>query len=84
LSKRCFAIFCNRGGPRGVSIRLGLGVFVAYLVARKNFGQLPALTVPLCIIASIIFALMRSLSPGTRLTTMAAGTIVFLLLGRLL
>jgi len=62
----------------------GLGVFIAYLVAGKNFGQLPALTVPLGIIASIAFALARSLSPGTRLTIMAAGTVVFLLLGLLL
>jgi hypothetical protein len=54
------------------------------LVAGKNFGQLPALTVPLGIIASIAFALARSLSPGTRLTIMAAGTVVFLLLGLLL
>jgi hypothetical protein len=48
----------------------GLGVFVAYLVAGRNFGQLPALTVPLCLIASIVFALSRSFTPGTRLTIM--------------
>jgi hypothetical protein len=59
----------------------GLGVFVAYLVAGRNFGQLPALTVPLCLIASIIFALSRSFTPGMRLTIMLIGTGVFVLLG---
>jgi hypothetical protein len=47
----------------------GLGVFVAYLVAGKNFGQLPVLTVPLGIAAS--HSCHRSVrahaSAGTRL-----------------
>jgi hypothetical protein len=62
----------------------GLGVFVAYLVAAKNFGQLPALTVPLCIIAAIVFALGRFAQSGHTPHDYAAETLVFLLLGWLL
>src|SRR5207247_3335998 len=35
-----------------------LGVVAAYLLAGSDFGQLPALTVPLGIAAAIIFALL--------------------------
>jgi hypothetical protein len=58
----------------------GLGVFVAYLVAGRNFGQLPALTVPLGIIASIAFAASSLVRPLTRLLIMVVGTIGFVLL----
>jgi hypothetical protein len=40
----------------------GLGVTAAYLLAGSDFGQLPALTVPVGIIAAIVFALMPLLS----------------------
>jgi len=59
----------------------GLGVLAAYLIAGKNFGQLPAATVPAGIIAALVFALWPSFQPRTRLVVMAAGTAVFLLLG---
>jgi hypothetical protein len=62
----------------------GLGVFVAYLIAGKNFGQLPALTVPLAIIGSIIFAFSPSFTPGMRLAIMLVGTGVFLILASML
>lgn len=61
----------------------GLGVFLAYVLAGSSFGQLPAATVPLGIVASLVFALWPSLSPRTRLTVMAAGTVLFLLFARL-
>ena len=59
----------------------GLGVMVAYLLAGPNFGQLPALTVPLGIIAAIVFALSPLLSVGRRLLIMVAGTGLVILLG---
>jgi hypothetical protein len=59
----------------------GLGVFVAYLVAGPNFGQLPALTVPVSIVAAIVFASSSFVTPWTRLTIMLAGTALFLLIG---
>jgi ABC-type sulfate transport system permease subunit len=62
----------------------GLGVFVAYLVAGRNFGQLPALTVLLGLVASIAFAVSPILTPGKRLTIMLVGTGVFLILGSML
>jgi hypothetical protein len=61
----------------------GLGVALAALALGREFGQLPALTVPVAIVASIVFALMPSVSPLTRLAIMAAGTAFFLVLGAL-
>ena len=61
----------------------GLGVFLAYVLAGSSFGQLPAVTVPLGIVASLVFALWPSLAPRTRLTVLAAGTILFFLFARL-
>ena len=57
----------------------GLGVFVAYLIAGPDFGQLPAGTVPVCIIASIAFAFAPWLKPVARLAILLAGTGLFLL-----
>jgi hypothetical protein len=59
----------------------GLGVTAAYLLAGPDFGQLPALTVPLGIIAAIVFALLPLLSARKRLLIMVAGTGLFILLG---
>jgi len=59
----------------------GLGVFVAYLMAGSDFGQLPALTVPVCILASIIFALLPVLPAVTRLIILAIGAGLFVLIG---
>lgn len=61
----------------------GLGVFLAYVLAGSSFGQLPAVTVPLGIVASLVFALWPSLTPRTRLTVLVAGTILFFLFARL-
>ena len=59
----------------------GLGVVGAYLLAGPDFGQLPALTVPVGIIAAIIFALLPLLTARKRLLIMVAGTGLFILLG---
>jgi hypothetical protein len=58
----------------------GLRVTAAYLVAGPDFGQLPALTVPVGIIAAIIFALLPLLSARKRLLMMVGGTELFILL----
>ena len=51
-----------------------VGVFAAYLVAGPNFGQLPIMTVPLAIVAAIVFAVMPVWSAWTRLAIMIVGT----------
>ncbi len=57
----------------------GLGVLAAYILAGKNFGQLPAATVPLGIIAALAFALWPSLKPSTRLKVTFGGSAAFIL-----
>jgi hypothetical protein len=57
----------------------GLGLLAAYLIAGKNFGQLPAATISLGIIAAIVFALWSSVKLTTRFTVMLAGTVAFIL-----
>jgi hypothetical protein len=59
----------------------GLGVLIAYILTAGRIGQLPALTVPLAIVCSIVFALSRALAPWMRLTILLVGTGVFLVLG---
>jgi hypothetical protein len=61
----------------------GLGVIIAYLIAEPNFGQLPIVTVPLAIAASIVFALVPWLPAQTRVIIMAIGTAAFVVLGHL-
>ena len=56
------------------SIRLGLGVVAAHLMAGHDFRQLLALTVPLCIVAAVAFALSPLLTPGKRLAILSIGT----------
>jgi hypothetical protein len=58
----------------------GLGVAAAELALGPNFGQLPALTVPVAIVGSIVFALTPAISPSARLAIMTAGTALFLIL----
>jgi hypothetical protein len=61
----------------------GLGVVLAYAVAGPNFGQLPALTVPISIIIAIAFALSPSIAAPTRLAILAATAGFFVLIGLL-
>jgi hypothetical protein len=54
----------------------GLGLLVAYLVAGKNFGQLPAATVSLGLIGAVAFALWSRLTAKTRFMVTLAGSVV--------
>ena len=56
----------------------GLGLFAAYLIAGKDFGQLPAATVPLGILGSVGFSLLPIAQPMTRLKILTAGAILFI------
>lgn len=58
----------------------GLGVFAAYAIAGRDFGQLPVLTVPLCIVGSIAFASWPTVKASTRFKFMLAGTLLFIAL----
>ena len=57
----------------------GLGLVAAYIVAGKNFGQLPAVTVPLGILAALAFAVWPSFRPSTRLKVTFVGSVTFML-----
>jgi hypothetical protein len=57
----------------------GLGLLAAYLIAGKNFGQLPAGTVPLGIIAAVVLALWSSIKLTTRFMVMLVGSTAFIL-----
>jgi hypothetical protein len=57
-------------------------VVAVHLLAGPDFGQLPALTVPVGVIAAIVFALCPLLNPKKRLLVMVAGTGLFILLTR--
>ena len=56
----------------------GLGLLVAYLIAGKHFGQLPAVTVALGIVAAVSFALSSAVKLKTRFLVMLIGSIVFI------
>ncbi len=59
-----------------IPVGYGLGVLAAWLIAGYNFGQLPLITVPLGIVASIIFALVPFLKARTRFAIMVGGLVV--------
>jgi hypothetical protein len=61
----------------------GLGVAAAYLVAGSNFGQLPALTVPLGLLAALGFAVLPVTTASKRLKILLAGDLLFLFLALL-
>jgi len=61
----------------------GLGLVAALVIAGKDFGQLPIMTVPLGILAALVFALWPSVKPGKRLAILVAGAIVFIVIGQL-
>ncbi|HLH94733.1 MAG TPA: hypothetical protein VKW08_06400 [Xanthobacteraceae bacterium] len=56
-----------------------LGLVLASLIAGRDFGQLPVLTVIIGLAASIAFAVAPILTPGIRLTIMLLGTAIFVL-----
>lgn len=51
-----------------------LGLFIALLIAGTNFGQTPAFTVPVGVLAALIFALVPVCEARTRLNVMLIGT----------
>jgi hypothetical protein len=53
-------------------------------IAGPDFGQLPALTVGIGIIASIIFALWSPIPLDTRLRVLFFGSIAFIVIIRML
>ena len=61
----------------------GLGLVAAYMIAGKDFGQLPALTVPIGLLAALVFALWPSVKPRTRLTVLFVGAVVFIVFAQL-
>ena len=71
----------NPGDRLALPAGWGLGVALAYAVAGPNFGQLPALTVPISILVAIVFALSPSIAAQTRLAILAAATGFFVLIG---
>jgi hypothetical protein len=58
----------------------GLGVALAYAIAGKDFGQLPAGTVPIALMASTAFAVWPAIPAKIRCAVMAAGTAFFVLI----
>lgn len=58
-----------------------MGVLAAYVIAGPDFGQLPIATVPLGMLASIIFVFSPISRLEMRVVVMAVGTSGFLLLG---
>ncbi len=63
----------------GIAFGWMFGVFLAFLIAGPNFGQLPILTVPIGLAAGITFALVPVLTTGKRIGIMVAATALILL-----
>jgi hypothetical protein len=59
-----------------------IGVLLAYLIAGREFGQLPVLTVPVGLVAGIVFALMPVLTTAKRIAIMVISTLTLAALGR--
>ena len=57
-----------------------LGVLAAEAIVGRDVGALPVLTIPLGIIGSITFALVRIAAPATRLVILATAFIAAALL----
>jgi len=62
----------------------GAGVLAAYAIAGKDFGQLPAATVPIGIVGALIFSLSPKFKPSTRLKVMFGGSVAFIVVARIL
>lgn len=59
-----------------------LGALIALIIAGPDFGQLPALTVGLGILGSIVFAVWPSIKVDTRLRILFFGSIILIMLIR--
>jgi glucose uptake protein GlcU len=58
----------------------GSGLVIAKLIAGSNASQLPAFTIPLCLIAALIFALVPFVPVVTRRNVLLAGAAGFIVL----
>lgn len=58
----------------------GLGVVLPELAIGRDVGVLPALTIPFGVIGSVVFALSSIATPLMRLSILATGTVLFLIL----
>lgn len=56
----------------------GLGVVAAMLIVGRDVGVLPAATIPITVIGSIVFALSSASTPLIRLGVLTGGTVLFL------
>ena len=56
----------------------GLGLVLAVLIAGREFGQLPAATIPLGLLGGLGLAFWPTIKPVTRLKLLTVGTFVFL------
>src|SRR5260370_29133913 len=52
-----------------------LGLVIALVLAGSDFGQLPVITVPIAIVASIAFAISPFRTAGTRFVIMFMGAV---------
>jgi hypothetical protein len=74
------AVFVAAAAILALPFGWGVGVVLAYAIAGKDFGQLPVGTVPVSIVASLVFALSPSIPAKTRFTVVAVGTAVFVVM----
>ena len=72
----------HRGGAGRLPFGYFAGLLAAFLLAGgPDIGQGPLLTVPLDLLAAIVFASVPLLAARTRFTIMIAGAIVSVVLG---
>ena len=62
----------------------GVGLLVARVLMRGDIGQMPALTIPITIVAGLIFALVPLVSARTRLNTLLVGAVLGFVLDALM
>jgi len=62
----------------------GVGVAAAYAIAGQDIGQLPAATVPIGILASMVFAIWPTVKAKMRFQILSLGALAFILLAWLL
>lgn len=59
----------------------GLGLLAAHIVGGPQFGQLPAFTIPVCVLASLAFAVLPIGASAMRRNILIGGAAGFILLG---
>ena len=51
----------------------GFGLFAARIIMPGDIGQLPALTIPICIVSGLIFAILPIVNARIRLNILLIG-----------